>query len=180
WQHARNTGATPQVTIGQSAGPLAATRTALWHATADGYFISTTAMVPREARALARAAGVEHLLDDVRFREAPKFASADDAQAYEDAMWEPFRKRPLAEWLPILRGELDVAFEVAVTCEQALDHPQMVHNRDVVTVEHPVHGTMRMIGPLGNFVKTPSVIGVGAPALGHNSGPFEQLEPRKA
>ena len=46
-------------------------------------------------------------------------------------------QQDLAEWLPLLEASPDIAFEVAVTSEEGLDHPQIVHNGDVVTVDDP-------------------------------------------
>jgi crotonobetainyl-CoA:carnitine CoA-transferase CaiB-like acyl-CoA transferase len=171
WQYAKMVGETPAVTINQGSGALAATRTFLWHATKDGRFITTTGMLPKEAHALARAAGVEHMLDEPRFANAPKFANADVAQEYELAMWEAFRTKTLGEWLPILRADPNISFEAAVTSEEGLDHPQIVHNGEVVEVDDPRHGPIRMIGPIATFEKSPSVIGL-APDLGSNAGPL--------
>ncbi len=172
WQYARAMGDEPQISISQASGVMAATRTQMWHATKDSRFITTTAMQPKECRAIARAAGVEHILDDPRFANAPKFVDAETAQDYENVMWEAFRTRTLAEWLPILRAEGDIAFEVAVTSEEGLEHPQMVHNGEVITVEDPVRGPVRMIGPVARFDETPSVIERLAPELGANGGPL--------
>jgi crotonobetainyl-CoA:carnitine CoA-transferase CaiB-like acyl-CoA transferase len=171
WQYAKMVGDQPAVMISQSTGALAATRSFLWHATKDGRFITTTGMLPSEAHALARAAGVEHVLDEPRFANAPKFADADDAQAYELIMWEAFRTKTLDEWLPILRADPNISFEAAVTSEEALDHPQILHNGEVVEVDDPRHGPIRMIGPVATFEKSPAVIGL-APDLGSNAGPL--------
>ncbi|HSS11702.1 MAG TPA: CoA transferase [Acidimicrobiales bacterium] len=179
WQYARQVGAQPQVIIGQGGGPMAATRTMQWMATKDSRFITTTGMLPKEKRALARAAGVEHILDDPRSLHAPKFATAEEAQAWEDLFWEAFRSKTLDEWLPILRADPDIAFEAAVTAEEALDHPQMVHNGEVVEIDDPRHGPVRMIGPVARFEKSPSVIGV-APDLGANAGPLTGPAPVSA
>jgi crotonobetainyl-CoA:carnitine CoA-transferase CaiB-like acyl-CoA transferase len=170
WQHAKAKGEAGLVTISTSAPSMAATRTMMWMATKDSRFLTTTGMVPKEARALTRALGVEHILDDPRFANAPKFPTAQDAQDYEDLMWEALRTRTLDEWLPILRADLDIAFEAAVTSEEALEHPQIVHNRDVITVDDPVHGPVRMVGSLAEFRAAPSRIERLAPALGENAG----------
>jgi crotonobetainyl-CoA:carnitine CoA-transferase CaiB-like acyl-CoA transferase len=151
---------------------MAATRTMLWLATKDSRFLTTTGMVPKEAHALTRAAGVEHVLDDPRFANAPKFPTAQDAQDFEDLMWDAMRAKTLDEWLPILRADANIAFEAAVTSEEALDHPQVIHNGEVVTVDDPALGAVRMIGPLAHFSAAPSRIDRLAPALGENSGPL--------
>ncbi len=77
-----------------------------------------------------------------------------------------FRQRALDEWLPILLAEKDIVFEVVRTSEQAMEHPQAVHNGQVVDVNDPVHGVVAEIGPVAFFSATPSVIERSAPALG--------------
>ena len=69
-------------------------------ATRDGRFIQTSAMLPHQARALSAVAGIQHTFDDPRFAAQPVFASAEDAQGWEDLLWEAFRSHDLAYWLP--------------------------------------------------------------------------------
>ena len=72
--------------------------------------------------------------------DAPRPAS-DDRDAvvgYHDAFYDAFRQRTLDEWLPILLADKDIAFEVVRTSEQAMEHPQAVHNGQVVDVIDPV------------------------------------------
>ncbi|HEY2430449.1 MAG TPA: CoA transferase, partial [Acidimicrobiales bacterium] len=172
WQYAMSQGETPLVTISTKAPSMAATRTAMWLATKDSRFLTITGMVPKESRALCRALGIEHILDEPRFANAPKFPTADDAQAYEELLWEAMRTKTLDEWLPILRADRDIAFEAAVTSEEGLDHPQVAHNREVVTVDDPALGPVRMIGPIARFSDAPSRIDSLAPSLGAHRGPL--------
>jgi crotonobetainyl-CoA:carnitine CoA-transferase CaiB-like acyl-CoA transferase len=167
WQYAQRTGEKGAVVLGGAA--LAATRYWLMHCTKDSRFIMTVPQLPHQAKALIRAAGVEYVLDDPRYAHVPAFATADDAQAWEDLMWDVFRQKTLEEWLPILRADPDIPFEVAVTSEEGLDHPQMVHNGHVVTVEDPELGPVRELGPLAAFSRTPSRIERSAPRLGSHA-----------
>ncbi len=141
-------------------------------ATSDGRFIQTSTMLPHQARALSAVAGIQHTLDDPRFAAQPVFASAEDAQAWEDLLCEAFRPHDLEYWLPRLEASPDVAFEVARTSEEGLDHPQIVHNGDVVTVSDPRYGPVRQVGPIAHFSGSPCRIGRPAPALGASQGPF--------
>jgi crotonobetainyl-CoA:carnitine CoA-transferase CaiB-like acyl-CoA transferase len=141
-------------------------------ATRDGRFIQTSTMLPHQAKALSTVAGVEHTLADRRFATQPVFASAEDAQAWEDLLVTAFRSHDLDYWMPRLEASPDVAFELARTSEEGLDHPQIVHNGDVVTVSDPQHGPVRQIGPIGHFADSPCQIDKSAPPLGANQGPF--------
>lgn len=150
----------------------AASRFGVLLATRDGRFVQTSTMLPHQGKALCEVAGIGHVLDDPRFAGLPTFATPEDAQAWEDMLLEAFREKDLDYWLPRLEASPDVAFEVAVTSEEGLDHPQIVHNGDVVTVEDPVYGPVKQVGPIGHFDKTPIGPAKSAPALGDNTGPL--------
>ena len=151
---------------------IGANRYGVLVATSDGRFIQTSTMLPHQGRALTEVAGLAHLLDDPRFTELPRFATAEDAQEWEDALWEAFRQEDLKHWLPLLEASPDVAFEVAATSEEGMEHPQIVHNGDVVTVDDPSRGPIRQVGPIGHFSESPLVVARSAPALDANDGPF--------
>lgn len=146
-------------------------------ATRDGRFIQTSTMLPHQGKALSEVAGISDLLHDPRFARLPMFDTVDDAQAWEDLLLEAFRGEDLSYWLPRLEANSDIAFEVAVTSEEGLDHPQIRHNGDVVELDDPVHGCVRQVGPVGHFSATPMAPTASAPALGQNRGGFAPLEP---
>src|SRR5437899_3201934 len=171
WQAARAKGMTPGATPNSGAA-LLFTRTMLYHATKDSRFLTTTGMLPKEMRALCRVTGQESMFDDPRFANAPRFAAVEDAQAWEMAMWEAFRTKTYDEGLTILRGDPDIAFEGLASSEEGLDHPQIVHNGDEITIDDPEHGPVRMVGPVAHFDRTPSRIERLAPAHGSNHGPL--------
>ncbi len=151
---------------------IAASRYGVLVATKDGRFIQTSTMLPHQGQALCRVAGIAHVLDEPRFSKLPMFDSPEDAQEWEDLLWQVFRQEDLAYWLPRLEANCDVAFEIAVTSEEGLDHAQIVHNGDVITLDDPAHGPIRQVGPIGHYSATPCRIERSAPALGANYGPF--------
>jgi crotonobetainyl-CoA:carnitine CoA-transferase CaiB-like acyl-CoA transferase len=150
----------------------AANRYGVLVATKDGRFIQTSTMLPHQGQALCEAAGVAHLIEDPRFHRLPMFDTAEDAQAWEDLLLDAFRQEDLNHWLPRLEANPDIAFEVAVTCEEGLDHAQIVHNGDVVIIEDPKVGPVRQVGPIGHFSATPMTPARSAPALGQHGGPL--------
>jgi crotonobetainyl-CoA:carnitine CoA-transferase CaiB-like acyl-CoA transferase len=146
-------------------------------ATRDGRFIQTSTMLPHQGKALCYVAGIGHVVEtDPRFSGLPTFATAEDAQEWEDMLQEAFRAKDLAHWLPLLEASPDVAFEVAATSEEGIAHPQIVHNGDVLIVHDDEHGAVREIGPVGHFDKTPFTVDRSAPRLGSNDGPFTSHE----
>jgi crotonobetainyl-CoA:carnitine CoA-transferase CaiB-like acyl-CoA transferase len=165
----RNGGAPPPL---DTSATLGASRYGVLVATKDGRFIQTSTVLPHQAVALTAAAGISHVLDDPKYARLPMFETAEDAQEWEDLLWQAFRERDLAHWLPILESYQDIAFEVARWSEEGLDHPQIAHNGDAIVVADPEHGPVRQIGPLGHFDATPAPPTHSAPALGVNDGPF--------
>ena len=161
------------------AGAQPASRYGVLVCTKDGRFIQTSTLLPHQGRALCRAAGIEAILDEARFKNAPMFESPEDAQAFEDALLEAFRTEDLEHWMPRLLESPDVAFEVAVNSEEGTRHPQIVHNGDVVTIEDPEIGAIQQVGPIGHFSATPMKPQQPAPALGQNGGSFEPPGPQE-
>jgi crotonobetainyl-CoA:carnitine CoA-transferase CaiB-like acyl-CoA transferase len=159
---------------------LAASRYGVLVCSKDGRFIQTSTLLPHQGKALTVAAGRADVLADPRFQKLPMFASGEDAQAWEDLLWEAFREHDLDHWLPILEVSPDIAFEVSRTSEEGLDHAQIVHNGDAITVDDPVYGPVRQVGPIGHFSATPCTVTRSAPALGENNGPFIAYEPGSA
>ncbi|MGZ8761606.1 MAG: CaiB/BaiF CoA transferase family protein, partial [Aeromicrobium sp.] len=160
-------------TSGDSRSMTGASRFGVLLATRDGRFIQTSTMLPHQGKALCEVAGIGDVVaKDPRFGGLPTFANPDDAQEWEDLLMEAFRAKDFDHWLPLLEGSPDIAFEVAATSEQGLDHPQIVHNGDVIVVEDPKLGAVREVGPVGHFEKTPMVVKHSAPELGSSSGPF--------
>ena len=160
-------------TSGDSRSLTGASRFGVLLATRDGRFIQTSTMLPHQGKALCEVAGIGRVIEqDPRFQGLPTFANAEDAQEWEDMLLEAFRAEDFEHWLPLLQASPDVAFEVAVTSEEGLEHPQIVHNGDVIVVEDANLGAVREVGPVGHFEKTPIVIKRSAPELGANVGGF--------
>lgn len=152
---------------GDSRSLTGASRFGVLLATKDGRFIQTSTMLPHQGKALCDVAGIGEVVEqDPRFSGLPTFANADDAQEWEDLLMEAFRAEDFDHWLPLLQASPDIAFEVAVTSEEGLDHPQIVHNGDVIVVQDPEHGAVREVGPVGHFSKSPIVVERSAPELG--------------
>ena len=148
---------------------MAASRYSLCLCTKDGRWINFSPQQPHQAHALLRSLGLEGTLEEERFSHAPFFATAEDAQEWEDMLWERVRAETWAELQPQFIAQNDLPFELCGTSEEALDHPQIIANGEVVEVDDPVLGKVRAVGPLATFAESPSVITRSAPALGAGS-----------
>jgi crotonobetainyl-CoA:carnitine CoA-transferase CaiB-like acyl-CoA transferase len=165
-QHAIRTGAKQ---IPGGSGTTVISRYGVMPCTKDGRWIVFSPQLPHQAHALLRAVGLEHTLQDPRFAKASVFETPEDAQEWEDMIWESVREKTLAEWMPILLAEPDLPFEIALSSEEALDHPQIVERGSSIAVQDRAHGTIRQVGPVGAFEKTPSVMVTSAPAVGEHT-----------
>jgi crotonobetainyl-CoA:carnitine CoA-transferase CaiB-like acyl-CoA transferase len=149
---------------------LAASRYALTLCTSDGRWVSLSPQQPHQAQALLRSVGLEWTLDDPRFANAPFFRNAEDAQAWEDLVSETFRSQTYRELEAQLLTEDNIPFELCRSSEEALNHPQIIANGEVIQIEDPVVGVVRQVGPVARFSRTPAVTLRSAPRLGESPG----------
>ncbi len=80
---------------------------------------------------------------------------------------EVFATKPRAEWLDLLHAA-DIAALPVLRPEQTLDDPQVTHADLVVDLEDEDYGTVRAIGPVIRFEKTPPATPTRAPKPGEH------------
>ena len=105
-------------------------------------------------------------LAEERFQGAPAAWKPDDLEAARDRILLRVRERPAHAWMEIFRTNGNVAAEPWLTTQQALDHPDLVANGDVVDVAHPELGAVRWLGPIARLGGTPGRAGGPGPAPG--------------
>jgi crotonobetainyl-CoA:carnitine CoA-transferase CaiB-like acyl-CoA transferase len=157
---------------------MGASRYSFFVPTPDGRWVIFTQMLPHQARALSRAAGMEQTFDDPRFAQQPQFATAEDAQAWEDMLWQAMSEHPYEYWEKAFLADPDIAFELARFSEEGLDHQQIRHNGEAITVTDTRLGAVEQIGPISCFAETPSRIDRSAPQLDEHGDDLAQLPPR--
>jgi crotonobetainyl-CoA:carnitine CoA-transferase CaiB-like acyl-CoA transferase len=176
WQHTQQTTGDAHGSSATSA-VMGASRYSFFVPTQDGRWVSFTQMLPHQAHALSRAAGIEHTIDDPRFDQQPQFGTAEDAQAWEDLLWEAMAQQPYEHWEKAFLADPDIAFELARFSEEGLDHEQIRHNGEAVTVDDVEHGPVEQVGPVARFTETPSRIDRSAPRLGERRD--DRFRPRR-
>src|SRR5215475_11746240 len=141
--------------------------------TSDGKYVCIIAagdgLFPRLCRAMAR----EDLLRDPRFATmASRAAHGDEINAVV-AAW--CRERTAREIQDILERH-EVPFGVAYSVADIFADPHVAAREDIVTVDDPVIGPVRMQGVYPRFSRTPGAIPSGAPRLGaHNEEVYGRL-----
>jgi crotonobetainyl-CoA:carnitine CoA-transferase CaiB-like acyl-CoA transferase len=117
---------------------------------------------------LCIALGLEHLVEDSRFQDAPWSIPVE----HRDKLWavfaEKFEQRPRNHWLELLTS-YDVPGALVETQEKFIGHPRVENNRMFAEVDDPVLGkTVQMALPV-KFSETPGAVGKPAPALGQDT-----------
>jgi formyl-CoA transferase len=131
--------------------------------TKDGKYVCIIAagdgLFPRLARAMER----EDLLADPRFATmATRAAHGDEINAVV-AAW--CRARTAREIQDVLERH-EVPFGIAYSVADIFADPHVAAREDIVTVDDPVIGAVRMQGVYPRFSRTPGAIRSGAPQLG--------------
>ena len=110
--------------------------------------------------------GLEALAADPRY--ATNAARVANRQSLIDAIQEMFLTRPYEEWETILMGG-GVPVGAINTMDRVVDHPQVVARGALVDCNHPVAGTVRVVGPPARLSETPADIRMPAPLLGQHT-----------
>ena len=137
--------------------------------TKDGQWIQLGNVVERLFRSMMHWLDMDFIYEDSRFKTAP-YLDQEAVSSLERIMLEKVQEKTLDEWMAIFLGEAgDVAAEPYFTSEQALEHPQIVHNGNVQDVHVPGLGDTRQLGPIVNMKGTPARTQGPAPALGQHT-----------
>lgn len=110
--------------------------------------------------------GREELIEDPRFVTNP--LRLENYAALRPIIAEEMKKKSLAEWSALL-DEAGVPQSPVNNVAMVIDNPQVKARDMIVSVEHPVAGTVKMPGIPIKLSETPSEIKTAAPVLGANT-----------
>ena len=137
--------------------------------TKDGRWIQLGNIVERLFHSMMRSLELNFIYEDPRFKTAP-FLEEEHVASLERIMLEKIQEKTLDEWMDIFVGEAgDVAAEPYLTSEEALDHPQILHNGHVRSMHHGRWGEMRQLGPMVIMSETPGSPKGPAPEPGQHT-----------
>jgi len=130
--------------------------------TKDGHYMQFAQVSERLWQAFRRVTGLGELMGE-------GWSPPDDPE--ERAQWldkaiEITRSKTYAEWLEVFDREPDVWADVFRDGSELLDHPQLVADGRIVTVDDPLLGPVRQPGPLVAMPLGASAPITAAPALG--------------
>jgi crotonobetainyl-CoA:carnitine CoA-transferase CaiB-like acyl-CoA transferase len=127
------------------------------------------AFFPRLARAMERP----DLVDDARFVSLAQRAEHGDEI---NAIVGDWCRRHTAREIEDILNAADVPFSVIYNVQEIVEDPHVRERGDIVTVDDPVIGPVRMQGVYPRLSRTPGDIQRGAPRLGeHNDAVYREL-----
>jgi crotonobetainyl-CoA:carnitine CoA-transferase CaiB-like acyl-CoA transferase len=131
----------------------------------DGQWMQITNNTARLFRHWMDVIGLGWIWDDPRFKGAPSaIGELADKVELAHLILDRMAARTFDEWLAIFLRE-GLTGDHFLTTQQAMDHPQVIHNGSVVAVEDPEVGPTLQLGPTIGFTASPSVTPVAAPTL---------------
>ena len=142
--------------------------------TADGHWLQFSQVQPHMFRPFMVALGLDWMFDDPEWSTVPTFEDQAKRTACWEMMLEAARRKTLAEWLEIFEADANIWGEQFRTPQQLLQHPQLIHNGQVVEVNDPDRGLVRQLGPIVRVEGAPPPPG-RAPALDEHGAELRHL-----
>ncbi len=114
-----------------------------WYKCQDGRYIAIAAVTDMFFQNLCKAIGREDLITDPRFSKGE--IRARNREQLGAILREIFLTKPVDEWEKTL-SEADVPCGPVNTIDRALNNPQVLHQKMVVTYPHPINGEVKAAG----------------------------------
>lgn len=131
---------------------------------ADGQWLQFSQAGAHLFKALLHWLELDHLLEESEWAGVPVLRSQEKRNELWDLLLNGVRRRTVAEWQAIFDQDRNVWAEIFRGGSDLLDHPQLVHDRQVVEVADPERGLVRQPGRLVR-VEGDSFAGAVAPTL---------------
>ncbi|WP_206858367.1 CaiB/BaiF CoA transferase family protein [Lysobacter changpingensis] len=134
------------------------------HPAREGH-LYISANTPRFWRALCEKTGLHALADDPRYDSVRK--RAEHAAEIVPLLHDALASRTAAEWEALLADHVPCA--AARKVEDMFDHPQVLAESIMTSIEHPVVGRYRGVAEPICFGRTPGPAPFAAPVLGQDT-----------
>ena len=125
-----------------------------------------------------KAIGLGDLLEDERFERVPA-VSTENRELLRREILAKQSEKTADEWMDIYVQDGNIAAEPYRTSVEAMDHPAVVLNGTVVSIDDPRVGPMRTLAPLVDLKETPGEPSGPAPEIGqHNADVLGNGQPQ--
>lgn len=133
--------------------------------TADGGWMQFACVGDRLFRAQMKAMGLSWMFEDEEWAGLPALDSSDKMGRLWTHMLEASRGKTRAQWEEIFAQDQNVFAEALRRDAEILDHPQLAHDDNIVTLHNAERGAVRQPGPLVKASRTPAKVTRSAPRL---------------
>jgi crotonobetainyl-CoA:carnitine CoA-transferase CaiB-like acyl-CoA transferase len=140
--------------------------------TKDGYWLQFAQTAPHLFQAMLVELGIAPTLADPKWAGFPIFDDAERRIELWELMLKRVSERTLAEWEEVFSRNPNVSAEVFRAGPDALEHPQLSHDRRIVVSEDPELGPVRQPSTLVHVDGTALRPPVPAPLLGESDAAF--------
>ena len=146
--------------------------------TKDGAWLQHANLRSPHIQGHLKAIGLGHLLEDERFKNVPAI-TLENRELLRREILKKQLEKTADEWMEIYLQDGNIAAEPYRNSIQAMDHPAVLSNGTVVTIDDPRVGAMRTLAPLVDFKDTPGKPSGPAPDVGqHNAEVLDHLGQR--
>ena len=122
----------------------------------DGTWLQFACIVGHLFDSLIRVLGLAEQRERLGLQGAPADLDPGRLERLRELVAERLRERDADEWMRLFIEDGNVAADPWLTTQQALDHPQIVHNGEVLRLRSPHLGETRQLGPLAALPATPA------------------------
>lgn len=147
--------------------------------TSDGAWLQHANQRVPHIQGHLKAIGLEHLLEDERFARVPGI-DVENRELLRREILKQQSEKTAEEWMELYLQDGNIAAEPYRNSVEAMDHPAVVDNGTVVTIDDPVVGPMRTLAPLVDLNDTPGEPSGPAPALGQHNDEVLGTLPERA
>ncbi len=150
--------------------------------TKDGRWIMHAHVQYGLFRAWIHTIGFDWIWDDPRYAGAPtSFPSDEDRITLNNLIIARMKEKTAQEWINLYIENPDCAGEVMETTQEAIHHPQFLHNGHLIVLDDPRVGRMEQVGAFVKMSETPAQITTPAPFPGqHTAAVLGSLRPRRS
>lgn len=135
---------------------------------ADGGFVALGIIEAHFWERFCEAVGLDHLITN-------QWPEGSEAEEQFDTLNKLFATRPRDQWVTDL-APADIPFSAVYDVGEAFDDPQIAARDMVLSVDHPVEGTVPQLGFPIKLSRTPCDIRMPPPLLGqHTADALKQL-----
>jgi crotonobetainyl-CoA:carnitine CoA-transferase CaiB-like acyl-CoA transferase len=134
--------------------------------TKDGVWLQFSQTFPHLFRSFLRVLDLEWMFDDPQWKGVPDLPTEPERVAFWEILIERARERTYAEWVEVFDSERNVWAEPFRQGRELMEHPQLLHDGQVITIHDAERGPVQQLGHLVRLASQPGQPSTTAPRLG--------------